>query len=151
MNKVMKKFKLIKKYPGSPELGDIWPENTIVKSITAHPNGEGGGEQLEEEDKISDYSEFWEEITQKPLFNTEDGIDIHHGDSYWLMVSGRAHCLIASQYETFDTSGIIKRYSSKEAACCHIKAFSISDLEKLHHHGWKHLNQMKVDLLNSFK
>lgn len=149
MNKVMKKFKLIKEYPQSPNLNTIvtWREESMGY-VYIHPTKQvlWGINGINPED----YPEFWEEIS-KPLLVTEDGIDIHHGDPYWLMLSGRTHCLIASQYEKFDTSGIIKRYSSKEAVCYHIKAFSISDLEKLHHHGWKHLNQMKVDLLNSFK
>ena len=57
----MKKYKLIKEYPLSPELGYIEEYNTKY---------------------CEGYPEFWQEV-KEPLFTTLDGKDVYEGDSYY--------------------------------------------------------------------
>jgi hypothetical protein len=65
----MRKFKLIKKYPGFNELGLI---------ITIDSEQETG--------YYSENKEFWEKIIEKqPLFKTEDGVDIFEKDNYYVV------------------------------------------------------------------
>ena len=58
----MKKFKLIKEYPGSPKLGTIKPKDTIISGITFFDR-----EKTPERDWIENYPEFWEEIVEKKI------------------------------------------------------------------------------------
>ena len=79
----MRKFKLIKTYPGSPELGtEVFlfygdgyntKNNFFVYRQPIHI--------------IEDYPEFWEEVIDKPLFTTEDGVDIYEGDRIYCIFS----------------------------------------------------------------
>lgn len=60
MNK-LKKYKLIKKYPGSGGLGiiistEVWPDR---------------------------WPEYWEEIKDEPILITEDGKELFEGDEFW--------------------------------------------------------------------
>lgn len=70
----MKTYKLIKIYPGSPDVGFISKPKEDQYHYWNHcwfvP---------------SDYPEFWEEI-KKPLFTTEDGVDKFEGDQYYFIV-----------------------------------------------------------------
>lgn len=54
----LKEYILIKKYPGSPELGEIWNEYAIINSTITTDDEHGD----DIESKITDYPEFWEEI-----------------------------------------------------------------------------------------
>lgn len=67
----MKKFKLKKCYPGSPELG-------YETNFNNNDEDWGTPNMLIINDCIN-YPEFWEEI-KEPLFVTEDGVEIQIGD-----------------------------------------------------------------------
>lgn len=60
-------YKLIKTYPGSPELGDIWPEGTLLRGLTAISDRRlvGDGSSREIDDRIEDYPEYWKSIGNK--------------------------------------------------------------------------------------
>lgn len=79
----MKRYKLIREYPGSPKLNTIVEEHKTKKSLFVskcnfainHPYY---------------FPEFWEEIdnnfilpVKQPLFTTEDGVDIFEGDEFY--------------------------------------------------------------------
>jgi hypothetical protein len=57
-----RKFKLIKEYPGSGELGKI---------LTNESEG------------IESWPEYWEEIKDEPILITEDGKELFEGDEFW--------------------------------------------------------------------
>jgi hypothetical protein len=65
----MKKYKLIKAYPGSPKLGYIVEasNHSMFKNQAYYR-----GVRI----NSSNNQEFWEEIIEKPLFTTEDGVDV---------------------------------------------------------------------------
>ena len=68
------KYKLVKKYPGSPELGYETKFNN---------SGEDWSALL----KVADckyFPEFWEEV-KDPLFITEDGKEIYEGDNLYFL------------------------------------------------------------------
>lgn len=50
-----KKYKLIKSYPGSPELGTIWDENTEIVGLISNEK-----EWQENKTSIEYCSEFWQ-------------------------------------------------------------------------------------------
>ena len=60
----IRKFKLIKEYPGSGELGKV---------LTNECEG------------IENWSEYWEEIKEEPILITEDGKELFEGDEYWFI------------------------------------------------------------------
>lgn len=70
----MKKFKLIKKFPNSPELGTV-----IFKGNSSDPNPELYGDDKNKcffnSKNVENYPEFWEEV-KEPLFTTYDGLEI---------------------------------------------------------------------------
>lgn len=71
-----KKYKLIKEYPGSPKLG------YISKSHVDAPDNAHYWDHIWFNPE--DYPEFWEEV-KKPLFTTEDGVDVFEGDTVFLV------------------------------------------------------------------
>ena len=100
-----RKFKLIKEYPGSPELGFITDE-TMYSSAS--------------------YPEFWEEI-EEPLFTTEDGVSIYENDIVrwcmdfkWLYKSKfvKEHLILdfKNDYKIFSTKKAAKKMDSFKSA-----------------------------------
>ena len=124
----MKKFKLIKRYPNSLELGTIvekeWDEYGV---------------------QFAAYPEFWEEVLE-PLFTTEDGVEILEGeefyfvDSFWEIGKGKA--TVGCKKIT-----LMKEFSTKEAAEKYIDEnkpkFSIKDIENTLKESYK------ADFINS--
>lgn len=78
----MKKYKLIKEYPGSPSVGATTggfnDANNIYYNIYM---GDFLGTRIHRF-YIENFPEFWQEL-KEPLFTTEDGVDIYMDDSYW--------------------------------------------------------------------
>lgn len=118
----MKKYKLIKEYPGS------WVKDTIFEFINNSDRCLVNGiSSLVPAMSVINFPEFWEEIVEKqPLFTTEDGIDVFEGD-YWYIVYIDGYDGSRSLFEVFysnDGSGIplnldrigIKRFSNREKA-----------------------------------
>lgn len=93
----MKKFKLIKKYPGLLE----WIEAGMI----AEYDEDSDSYRVENENKIhsiytddiENWPEFWEEI-EEPLFVTEDGVKIFEGDVFWYIDESNQIILIGHAY-----------------------------------------------------
>jgi hypothetical protein len=73
------KYRLIKKYPNSPELGFITDETMHFPAS---------------------YPEFWE-IIKRPLFTTEDKVDIYEGDKYFNVQFKNRTTGVVRLYEIF--------------------------------------------------
>jgi len=73
----MKKYKLIKKYPGSEELGTIILYHE--EAIPSYYEPELGRRYFAKD--IENQPEFWEAC----LHTTEDGVGIFHGDTFWFV------------------------------------------------------------------
>ena len=73
----MKKYKLVKCFPGSPPIGTVAAKTHLGYST-------GGYGVLFVED-VENYPEFWE-LIKEPLFITEDRVEIFNGDNYWFVV-----------------------------------------------------------------
>ena len=72
-----KKYRLIKEYPGSPNLGYEITFKEKFPFVDCH-EGKFNLEMCEKHPK------FWELIIEKcVLFTTEDGVDIFEGEKYW--------------------------------------------------------------------
>lgn len=69
-----KRYELIKEYPNSPPVGSIIYQEPGTNIYF------WGGLKICCPGK---YPEFWKE--QKYVFTTEDGVDIHEGDEYWVI------------------------------------------------------------------
>mgnify|MGYP003596180977 CR=1 FL=1 len=111
----MKKFKLVREYPGSPKLG------TIVESKMFN-----GQCFTDEPSKRYDmYPEFWQEV--KPVFISDDGVEMFVGDSYWANLADFSDVVMLEITDTTPKDNVLsfKRFSTKEAALKYI------DLHKL--------------------
>ena len=99
----MRKFRLIKKYPGSPQLDSI------------RTGSEENCRLFPSEKCMENNPEFWEEV-KKPILTTEDGVDLYDRDDYWYVYLANydIHKSIVSIYsETHSTS---KTFSTRQAA-----------------------------------
>jgi hypothetical protein len=86
MEKKHSKFKLIKLFPGSPQLGDIVESYNLYSYSTGTSatmdNGVKNYRTLNfyynySQKQIEDFPEFWQPV-QEPLFTTEDGVGIYY-------------------------------------------------------------------------
>lgn len=75
----MKQFKLIKEYPGSPNVGEI---ATYREDIGDYVINNPYHQPLPKR-SVENYPEFWKEITEPPLITTEDGFKIYEGDKVY--------------------------------------------------------------------
>jgi len=78
----MKQYKLIKTFPGSPELGTI-VENKNGSIYFPQTKETLSSTELNYFDKIiTNHPEFWEEVVEKEVvFKTEDGVDVYENDT----------------------------------------------------------------------
>ena len=63
----MKEYKLIKEYPGSPEVGSIvskYVSSTTPSYCKIYDNGDSW---FTEKEKVENYPEFWERVKEKPV------------------------------------------------------------------------------------
>ena len=118
------KYRLIRKYPGSPGLGyetefnnngEDW--NTPNMLIVAD---------------CKDFPEFWVEV-KEPLFVTEDGVNVFKYD-YFYYVSKYGICYKGYARELSATNKEFKYFSTPEAAKKYIDQnkpkFSVKDIEE---------------------
>ena len=73
----MKKYKLVRCFPGSPPIGTV--------AIKTHFGYSTGGYGMLFVEDVENYPEFWE-LIKEPLFITEDRVEIFNGDNYWFVV-----------------------------------------------------------------
>ena len=120
----MRKYRLVKTYPGSPELG-------------YEPKFNNNGEDWNTPNMLivadcKDFPEFWEEI-KEPLFVTEDGVDVFKYD-YFYYVSKYGICYKGYARELSATNKEFKYFSTPEAAKKYIDQnkpkFSVKDIEE---------------------
>ena len=123
----MKKFKLIKAYPNSPDLGVVVEEDKIGQFVS---------NTIEIFDKytIENFPEFWE-VIKDPILTTEDGVDIYEGDSYWYIPKGTTEIVeIDSSIIGEDFAGGDLDFSTEELAREHVlmntACLSIEDVIK---------------------
>lgn len=83
---MLKKYKLIKKFPNSPDVGtEIIFKKGITFSNTYCANTTGQSYWYYPED-VENYPEFWEEVMEKKSFiTTEDKVKIFEGDIVWFI------------------------------------------------------------------
>jgi len=93
-----KKYKCIREYPFGPPIGTI---THIAKNVYGYG-------------VIESYSEFWEEIKEKPLFTTEDGVEIFKGDDYWQVIPEFRHYFIGNN--DYERRSCDKHFSTEKAA-----------------------------------
>lgn len=82
------KYKLVKKYPGSPNIGDTAELDIELGDFRVSSNYF----QPIPEKQIINYPEFWEEV-KEPLFVTEDGVAKYFGDDYYYVVEADVRIL----------------------------------------------------------
>ena len=128
-------YKLIKEYPGSPELGTtVDKRGGFVYFNSKNPTINN----TESEYNIENYPEFWQKVKEKKvLFTCEDGVDIFEGDMpYYIYLNG--FYIIEKIGRPLEKSDVrIKNYkyfSKKEKAedwiYNHKPKFSFADIEK---------------------
>ena len=87
-----KKYKLIKEYPNSPKLGsviiDTNTNNGAKDCWFSEDWGKSGSKAffIPRSTNPEKHPEFWELVKEKPLFITEDKVEIFNGDNYWFVV-----------------------------------------------------------------
>ena len=96
----MKSYKLVKEYPGSPLLGKIIVD-TSMEFMAIQPNR---------------YPEFWKEVPNTVAIKSEDGVDLHEGETCWIFNTNCTvtNFVISKSYLAYDSNRQV--FSSKEAA-----------------------------------
>lgn len=108
----MRQFKLIKKYPGSENIGSIYKQG---KDFLERPVYIKDESYLDPAD-VEDNPEFFEEIIERiPLFVTEDGVEIFEGDSVWGFYIGYGEIFEMKDLQRAKEEQWLK-FSSKEKA-----------------------------------
>ena len=121
----MRKFKLIKEYPGSPKLGvivqtgerclDIYEYN-----IQGYPTNGGRKANWVHSKIVENYPEFWKEV-KEPVFISDDGVEMFKGDNVYFVVNFELSTMIYVVNDWFKTATPdYKRFSTKEAALKYI-------------------------------
>ena len=108
----MKKFKLLKKYPGLTPLlkiGDI-----VTKDASGHYSSANCYRSEWCDEYFESFPENWQIIPL--LFKTEDGVAIFTGDSWWYVVLSTLKAPIQTNKYTTISNSEVKRFSTKEAA-----------------------------------
>ena len=142
----MKKYKLIKEYPNSPNLGDIGdfgPDDEGELCLTCKSIPHNWHTYYM---NPTHFSEFWEEVVEKesdkPLFTTEDGVDIYKGDTIYNIWDGRTATKIkATKYHRGPSvNEWWLNFSTKKAAeeylLHHKKCLSFIDFEIFIKYGY---------------
>lgn len=132
----MKKYKLIKEYPGSPKLGEIWNGDTTIKGLI---NSKSQNKEFENNQKISNLPEFWEEIVEKDYkilswINKSNGAIVTAEECLYTekrMCNGTTHYIYS-----------IKRLSDGEI-------FTIGDRIKLKNNEFSFDKLFKFDIYNT--
>ena len=113
----MRKFKLIKCYPGSLPIG------TEVNYSEEHKiyNYNGGNFYSElPKHQVENLPEFWKEV-KEPIFISDDGVEMFKGDNVYFVVNFELSTMIYVVNDWFKTATPdYKRFSTKEAALKYI-------------------------------
>jgi hypothetical protein len=76
-------YKLIKKFPASPELGTIVTKQKNRHYLYVNDLNDAS---LFYDREIENYPEFWEEVKErKPILVTEDGVGLFDNDEYYFL------------------------------------------------------------------
>ena len=127
----MKKYKLVKCFPGSPPIGTV-----AAKTHLGYSTGEYGVLFIED---VENYSEFWE-LIKEPLFITEDGVHIFNEGDFFIVdtdYNQEGSCYFAWSIEKL----FIKNKSYLPNSSC-VKIFSTKKAAK----DWIELNKPKYSL-----
>lgn len=155
-----KKYKLIKQYDGSPQVGTI-----VNQSIDfPHYNFNGGNFTT----AITQYfventPEFWEEIKEKEyLFLSDDNVEIFKGDGYYQVTPEFKYYFIGNN--DYKRRNCDKHFSTERAAKDWIETnkpqFSINDLKNASiSYGYAYINgkiqkeyfNINLDMLKELK
>ena len=123
------KYKLVKKYPNSPNIGDTAELDIELGGFRVSSNYF----QLIPKKQIINYPEFWEEI-KEPLFVTEDGVDVFKYDYFYYVSKGGICCKGYASGELSATNKEFKYFSTPGAAKKYIDQnkpkFSVKDIEE---------------------
>ena len=100
----MKSYKLIKEYPGSPQLGKVIASTTF-EWMTVQPQK---------------FPEFWKEVDPMIAIKSKDGVDIYEGETFWRFnTNGTVSRFIVNEYYLRNgVDGDV--FSSREAAKAHL-------------------------------
>lgn len=149
-----KKYKLIKTYPSSPNLGEIVKQGDNKCYV-------GSLHTIYSTNHIENQPEFWKEL-KEPLFQTEDGIDMYEDDTYWTLrtkdndwlfedkVVKNINYFYSSEKDYSKTTGIYY-FSTKKAAenyiICNKPCLSLNEIldtfrtvygkDSIHYHCFK--------------
>jgi len=123
-------YKLIKTYPGSPSLNTIhWYDGIDVLHLRSHPDWMGTN-------FYNSYPEYWELVKPRPLFTTEDGVDIYknnHPDIFYVNLKSFSMGIDYSNTLCNPDLMNYKYFSTKEKAEEYIKynkpMYSINDIK----------------------
>lgn len=104
----MKSYKLIKEYPGSPQLGKVIA-STTHEWMTVQPQK---------------FPEFWKEVDPMIAVKSKDGVDIYEGEMCWRFNTNctLSHFIVNEYYLRNGVDGDV--FSSREAA----EAYLISEI-----------------------
>jgi hypothetical protein len=103
----MTKYKLIKEYPGSPELGTIAERISKIKSNTSYYYGEGEKKYCIYDNHVEDNPEYWKKVNDNlwwVVFTKEDTIF----ESYY------PYCLETSIFKAQDSRQYFKTKEEAE-------------------------------------
>ena len=143
-----KKYKLIKEYPNSPKLGSIIvdtnPNNGARDCWFSDNWGKSGSKAffIPRSTNPEKHPEFWEEIIEKPIFITEDGVCVFKPGNFFIV-----------DIDTTQDGGnylcwIVEKLFIKDKGCLPIsscvKIFSTEKAAK----DWIDLNKPKYSLKN---
>jgi hypothetical protein len=103
----MKKYKLIKEYPGSPELGDVCEERNIKSSFCYYFKGEKNIGIPK--DQVENQPEYWEEI-RNILFVVSE-VDYNQGNYNYFQA-----WTVYKIYEDNKRDSILNYFKTKEEA-----------------------------------
>lgn len=117
----MRKFKLIKKYPSLPKDWEIGMEVGLGdRTIDYSPCSSKYFDFRISNNEVESYPEFWQEI-KKPLFVTEDGVEIFEGDFPWVVNS-------KNNYDIYQWDEGCMENGIKSDYCKKLKYFSTKEV-----------------------
>ena len=108
-----KKYKLKIWYPTLPIWFEVGFEVIKNNELCCYSNPKYKMRQLSI-DEVEYSGKFWELIKEKPLFTTEDGVEIFKGDDYWQVIPEFRHYFIGNN--DYERRSCDKHFSTEKAA-----------------------------------
>lgn len=129
----MKKFKLLKKYPGVPEDWEIGSIAELEKGFVYTYAVEGSYNYIIGDVNYFSNEEFWEEL--KPMFVSHDGVNIYNGDKTCVVNLGSNNLIpkmdiykgILEEYLYFSSLEAAEKYIDEQSK----PLFTTEDGEKI--------------------